>query len=392
MRLCYIIPTVICGLILVKVGWVVWACRGNGSWKGEKQDILQRRNWLTDKVVTEPELLLKAMPGDLGAQFQGEWALYSCSMLAETLADIARIYPETREESIAGIDSLIGIAMSPELRRYDAMRWGEDPLESLDGNESHVSYLSHLAWMIGNYRMTGGDGRYDGVHDSICSAMNRRILLSPLLNLPTYPGEPVYIPDMMVAIVALSDYSRLNDDKYGATVRSWLARAQTEWLDEETGLLVSYLGEEGQTGEGVRGSYAALNCYYLTKIDPAFAREQYERLKSHFRKRFPFSGIREYRDRSCWFGMDVDAGPILFNLSPSGTAFAIGAATYFDDRGFRKALLRTAEIAGHTVKWSDRRHYLIADLAPVGEAIALAMRTNWNGKRGWLETRVKSCH
>lgn len=74
--------------------------------------------------------------------------------------------------------------------------------------------------------------------------------------------------------------------------------------------------------------------------------------------------------------MDIDAGPIILNLSPSGTAFAIGAATYFNDIEFRNSLLKTAEIAGHTVKWNNKRHYLLGDIALVGEAITLAMRTN----------------
>ena len=74
--------------------------------------------------------------------------------------------------------------------------------------------------------------------------------------------------------------------------------------------------------------------------------------------------------------MDIDAGPIILNLSPSGTAFTIGCATYFGDKDFRSNLLRTAEIAGHTVKWGNKRHYLLANIALVGEAIALAMRTN----------------
>jgi len=75
--------------------------------------------------------------------------------------------------------------------------------------------------------------------------------------------------------------------------------------------------------------------------------------------------------------MDIDAGPIIFNLSPSGTAFAIGPATYFEDDDYCKNLLRTAEIAGHSVSYNDKRHYLLADIALVGEAIALAMRTNY---------------
>ena len=101
------------------------------------------------------------MPSIVGAQFQGEWALYSCSMLSAALANISTTYPDTREENLRSMEQLIEIVLSPELRRYDAMRWGEDPLESLYGDKSHVSYLSHLAWMICGYKRVGGDGRYD---------------------------------------------------------------------------------------------------------------------------------------------------------------------------------------------------------------------------------------
>lgn len=209
-------------LLLVRIVWVAWSCRGNGTLEEEKNDLLQRRNYLIDKIVVEPRQLLDDMPGSIGLQFQGEWALYSCSMLAEALSNIVELYPETKEESITTIDSLIQIVSSPELRLYDKMRWGEDPLESLDGDDSHVSYLSHLAWMIGNYRRVGGDDRYNILHDSICETMNRRILKSPLLNLPTYPYEPVYVPDMMVAIVALSDYALLNNGQYASTIDRWI--------------------------------------------------------------------------------------------------------------------------------------------------------------------------
>ena len=88
------------------------------------------------------------------------------------------------------------------------------------------------------------------------------------------------------------------------------------------------------------------------------------------------TGIREYNDRSCLVGMDIDSGPILFNLSPSGTAFAIGPATYFNDSDFRSHLLMTAEIGGSTIRGWNTNHYLLANLALVGEAITLAMRTS----------------
>lgn len=364
-------------LLLVKLIWVTWSCWGNGSLDDEKNDLLQRKNYLIGKIMVEPRQLLNEMPDGIGLQFQGEWALYSCSMLAEALSNMAELNPETKDDAIATIDSLIQIVKSPELRLYDKLRWDEDPLESLKGDKSHISYLSHLAWMIGNYRRIGRDNRYKQLHDSICEAMNRRIQQSPILNIPTYPDEPIYVPDMMVAMVALSDYAKINNGKYSSTVKDWICRAKTEWLDNKTGLLVSFLDENGMIDAPIKGSYAALNCYYLTQIDAEFAKEQYDRLKIHFSQSFPATGIREYYDHSCWLGMDIDAGPIILNLSPSGTAFAIGAATYFNDIEFRNSLLKTAEIAGHTVKWNNKRHYLLGDIALVGEAITLAMRTNY---------------
>ena len=366
-------------LVLIKVAWVVWGCWSIGSQQKEKNDILQRKNWLVDKIVVEPRQLLKEMPGGLGLQFQGEWALYSCSMFSKAFSNISILYPETKQESINTIDSLIQIVKSPELRLYDKMRWGEDPLDSIAGDKSHISYLSHLAWMIGNYRKIGGGDNYNALHDSLCKAMNRRILESECMNLPTYPGEDIYIPDMLVAIVALSDYAKQNNGKYQTTVNSWIQRAKSEWIDSETGLLRSFLSLDGDTSvkSPIKGSYSTLNTYYLTQIDPEFAKEQYAHLKDVFLKDSWLTGFKEYSDGSGFLGMDVDAGPIIFGLSPSGTAFGIGCATYFNNMYLRKHLLKTAEIAGHTVSWNGKRRYLLANIALVGEAITLAMRTHY---------------
>lgn len=373
------IISVILFLIATKMIWVACATWGHGSFESEKKEIIRRANYLTSKVATSPQELIDEMPSNIGAQFQGEWALYTCSMTTAALANIAILYPKNKETSIKFISQIIDIAMSPELREYDSARWNEDPLESLYGENSHVSYLSHLAWMIGRYKQIGGDGQYDELYHSLCEAMNRRMLQSKSLNLQTYPEEYIYIPDMLVAIVALSDYSHLYNGEYKSTVDRWMEKAKNEWTDKETGLVASFLVEYKSSAcivLPVKGSYSALNCYYLSLIDPEFAKQQYECLKKHFMQTFPFTGIREYHNRACLFGMDIDAGPIIFNLSPSGTAFAIGCATSIGDIKFRSRLLKTAEIAGSTITWFGKSHYLLANLALVGEAIALAMRTS----------------
>jgi len=375
---------VIIALIAVKAIWVSCSINGIGSFETEKKDIIRRANYLTSKVATSPQRLMAEMPSGIGEQFQGEWALYTCSMTSAALANIAILYPQNKELSSKFIGQIIDIAMSEEIREYDRMRWGEDPMDGIYGNRSHISYYSHVAWMISRYKQVGGDGRYDGLYHSLCKAMNNRICQSPIFNAPTYPGECIYIPDMLVAIVALSNYAYQYGGKYQSTVDKWMKKASTEWIDQETGLLASFLEEENGKAQivlPVKGSYSALNCYYLSLVDPKFAKEQYDLLKKNFRQDFLITGLKEYHDRTCLFGMDIDAGPIIFNLSPSGTGFVIGAATSLDDMKFRKELLKTAEIGGSTISWFGKSHYLLANIALVGEAILLAMRTSAPGTR-----------
>ena len=370
---------IIVALIVAKVIWVTCAITGHGSYEGEKKEIIRRANYLTSKVVTTPRKLLDEMPSGIGEQFQGEWAIYSCSMTCAALANIAILYPQNKELSIKFMGQIIDIALSQEIREYDRLRWREDPLDGIYGDLSHISYYSHLAWMISRYKQIGGDGKYDGMYHSLCKAMNRRIRQSPYLNCETYPGELVYIPDMLVAIVALHNYSCQYDEEYSTTVNMWIERAKKEWIDKETGLLASFLDAENgitQIIMPVKGSYSALNCYYLSLVDPVFAKEQYECFLRNFKQRFPITGISEYHDGNCLFGMDIDAGPILFGLSPSGTGFALGAATSLDDSGFRKKLLQTIETGGSTVRWLGQSHYLVSNIALVAEAIILAMRTS----------------
>ena len=307
-----IILALIIFLVALKACWVSCATSRHGSFEGERKEIVRRANYLTSKVDTSPQQLLNEMPSGIGEQFQGEWALYTCSMTTAALANIAILYPQNKEIAIKYIERIIDIALSEEIREYDKLRWGEDPMNGIYGDLSHISYYSHLAWMISRYKQIGGDSKYDGQYHTLCRSMNRRIRQSPILNLPTYPGECIYVPDMLVAIVALANYSQQYQGEYATTVQMWLEKAKKEWIDQETGLLASFLVEDKDSAEiifPVKGSYSALNTYYLSLVDPEFAKEQYDCLKNHFRQSFPFNGIREYHNKSCWLGMDIDAGP-----------------------------------------------------------------------------------
>lgn len=385
MKVLLIILITILVIIITKTIWVAVMTKSIGSFETERKDILSRRNFLLERVITEPQKLIESMPSVIGAHYQGEWAIYSTSMLTAALVNTAKIYPETKEESLAAIDSLIQITMSPEIRWYDASTWGEDPLETLKGDKSHISYISLLAWMISGYKTIGGDRRYDSLFDSLCEAMARRLKRSQNFNVTTFPGSTVFIPDVLVAIVALSNYAKLNGGKYRDVVDGWLTNMKTNHMDPKTGLIASVLRDSQRKGKGrsLMGSYTSLSVYYLTFVDEGFAREQYELLKKSFYKKGVFTGIREKIKGSHGGYHMLDSGPVIFGLSPSGTAFTIGGATYFGDDDTRKQFLRTGEWAGFTVSSNNSRHYLLANIALVGEAITLAMRTAvpWYGEQ-----------
>jgi hypothetical protein len=80
--------SVIMLLVVVKVVWVACATSDIGSLEHEKKGIIRRANYLTSKVATTPKKLLDEKPSGIGEQFQGEWAIYSCSMTCAALAII----------------------------------------------------------------------------------------------------------------------------------------------------------------------------------------------------------------------------------------------------------------------------------------------------------------
>lgn len=274
------------------------------------------------------------------------------------------------------MEKLISLLLSDELKDYDAREWGEDPITSLKGNKSHMTYLSILAWSLRNYRVAGGDNRYDQLFCDICEALHRRMLRHKDLNLPSFPNKPVFLPDMLVTILALNSYGQLFDNRYEATVDQWFNICKEKWLNHRTGLLVAML--YGRRKTGIRGSYVALSTYWLSQADEKFGADQYQRMKQWLYKSGRLTGIKEYLYKEPKFAMDPDAGPIVDGLSPSGTAFAIGPATFFGDWEFRNCMLRTALKAGGDVVEDAKRHYKLGEFALVGEATVLAMRTSLN--------------
>ncbi|MCI0579894.1 MAG: hypothetical protein L0332_24640 [Chloroflexi bacterium] len=377
---------VVAGLVLLKAGWVLVFWVGGGALIANEArgDLMARRAYLIGQTYGNPAGTAELHPY-LPPLFQGEWALGSYSMTAAALANIAFLYPETRQESLVVIEGLIERVLAAEFRQFDSDMWGEDGLERMAQGEGtrygHIAYLGQLNFMLAAYHYLGGEkAEYRRLFQENSAYLAQSLDSSPFHNGETYPRQ-IFIPDNAVVVASLALYDRLFPEEATGTAERWLSHMDSHYRDPETGLFVFRLTNDGSVLVDGRGSGAGWNSFFLFYADEAVAQEQYGLLKEHLADRPApgVAGVREWPHGHAGPG-DVDSGPLFLGLSPSGTGFAVAGARHTGDAEFLSALLLTVETAGFTVQWSGERQYLLAPL--VGDACLLAMKsvTRWDGR------------
>lgn len=355
-------------VVLVKVVWFT-SCAPTGVSSQDRHELLARRDHLLERTrsasfVDDPQLT----PGGI---FASEWKLVSLSMTAGALANLAQTWPELRAEHAVACAQLIEQILAPGVRAFERETWGSDPLDALDGPDGHIGYLGHLGFALAACRSLGVRD-YESLQGDVATAIARR-MVAPAFHVETYPGQR-YTADNSVGVAALALWDAQHGGEHRALIDAWVRYTREHLLDPSNGLIVFGVSAQGEPLGRGRGSAAGYNSFYLPFVHPELAREQRARMREHLYVTLPFNavGVREYTDGGTHFG-DVDTGPLVAGLSPSGTGFAMAAARHDGDTQRLRGLLRTAEGAGFTAPCTGGRCYLAAPL--VGDAIVLAMRT-----------------
>jgi len=349
----------------------------------DRSDVLSRRDYLLARIAGDFER-------DMGAPdqsfFRGEWALGTLSMTSAAVCNIAFTWPDTRDAALTQLPPIIDKALLPSTRAFDTGAWDSDALASLDNNQGHLGYLGHLNLMLGCYRVLGGDGRYDDLHDRITAAMVRRMDRSRSVHVETYPGE-IYTSDNATGAASIAVHAAASGKAHGQTLHRFIQYTRDHLLDPQTGLVVFKVDSQGRPWGTSRGCGVGWNSFYLPFVDPAFSSDQWSKLREHMIRRSSvgFWGVREFPDGVLGFG-DVDSGPLILGLSPSATGFSMAGARRENDAETLGRLMLTAEAAGTTWVGLTGSRYLAAPL--VGDAIVLAMRTAhaWDGR--YLPSKV----
>lgn len=339
-----------------------------------ESDLVARRDYLAAHVEQATHAMA---PSD--SQFAGEWALVTLSMTSMAAANIGFEHSDTVPTDLDLVARCAELAQRKEARAFDAGRWGDDPIDAMDGASSHLGYLGHLGVILEAYRLLGGtDPKLVALEGKVVAALTTKLAAAKSGLLPTYPGE-TYVADnaVVLAVLALADVGRgakasgnasSGSGAHARLVGATLAQWRGKLVDPATGVLVF-----GLERNEPRASGAAWSAMYLGYADDAFVREQAKALVAHFEKK-AFGIFAGLCDRpSCSGGGDVDSGPLVLGLSPAATGFAIALARRTEDADHLGAWLATAEWAGLTVSWGGERHYAFSPL--VGDAIVLAAKT-----------------
>jgi hypothetical protein len=305
--------------------------------------------------------------------FKGEWQFGTYQMTALSLLQIIRTKPEFRDEFLPAIETSIDRMLSPEVRAFDTAQWAEDALASLDGANAHAAYLGYLNVVLGMHRRIVPTSRFSELNDRISQFLDRRLIASPHGILQTYPSE-AYPMDNVCVVASLILHAKNTGADHSEALKRPLANLRDGWIDPSTGLL--YQAVNARTGlfiESARASGTAFASTILSFAESDISARLYQAVKRHCAASLcGFGFVNEYPHGKRGHG-DVDSGPLIFGISPSGTAFSLGAARAHGDRDTYVSLYRTAHLMGTPTDFNGRRTYVTG--GPLGNAILLAMLT-----------------
>lgn len=365
----------VAALLLVVKGIWFYQCSMSGDALlsgASRTDLLERRAYLLERVATD-SFGPADMPSVFHSPFKEELAISTLSMTTLALTNLAFRFPETREETLFAMDRMLQRMLSPEIRRFEILWWGQDALDSLEKPQGQIGYLGHLNLMLGCWFMLGGDKKYNDLFERVTAALVRRMEEGPGYQAETFPGATIVADNLTVAL-SIRLYDWTHGPRYERTLRKWYHHLREHLRDPKTGMIRYQVDEQGHALGSARGVLQAWMSMLMPNIESTYGKDHYETMRRLLldEKLGYFGGVREFPKGETG-QTNIISGPIIWGVSTAATAFAIGGAAAWKDAETLTGLLRTAEFVGCTISISGKRRYLFAPL--VGDAIMLAAMT-----------------
>jgi hypothetical protein len=301
-----------------------------------------------------------------------EWDFMSRTFLVLSLANMALRDSARQPEHLTAIDTVIDDTLRAEREGglyHFLMPYAQAKPFVLDPPRSQF-VDGEIALMLGMRRLVAEKAEYRAPFLERLALIEERMQKSPVLCAESYPDE-CWTFCNTVALAALRIADALDGTDHRRLFERWLGVARERLVDPRTGLIASSYTVAGDFLDGPEGSSLWLSAHMLELIDPAFARDQYTRAKTHLaRSAFGFAWAAEWPES--WRGPDdVDSGPVLplIDASAGSSGLALLGASAFGDTPFFTALSRTLALGAFPLERHGGLRYAAA--GPIGDAVIL---------------------
>ena len=301
-----------------------------------------------------------------------EWDFMSRTYFALALANLALREPARRAEHLATMDRIIADTLEQE-RRHGTLFFLMDYARRgrfVHRNKRSVFEDGEIALMLAARRLVEEREDYREPLRERVRWIEEAMRDGPVLCAESYPDE-CWMFCNTVALAALRCSDVLEGTDHQPFFREWVANAKQKLVEKNSGLLVSCFDLNGGVADGPEGSTIWMTAHCLQLVDPAFARDQYDRARAQLgRTLIGFGYAREWPERSDAF-RDVDSGPVipLLEASPSASGLALLGAAAFDDEPYLRALRTSLNFAGFPQRNRDGLRYCGSN--QVGDSVLL---------------------
>lgn len=301
-----------------------------------------------------------------------EWDFMGRSFLVWSLANMTLRDPASASENLKVMDQIIDETIRLErqegififLMPYaKARRFNVQPARSLFID-------SEIAMMVAARRLVQEKAGYKPLLDERIQKIVSCMEASPMLSGESYPDE-YWVFDNVAALAALRMADRLDGTDHSAFCRRWIEFARKHFVDSQTGLLIPRFNIQGQPLDPPRSSSMWFVVHCLQVVDPAFARDQYERSRREFSRVVCGFGYSTEYPIAVQGQADIDSGVVIpgLKVSAGGSGLAFIGAAAFGDREYLEALARTLDFAAFPSRRNDGLKYCASN--QVGDAVLL---------------------
>ncbi|MEP7166372.1 MAG: hypothetical protein ABI758_00155 [Candidatus Woesebacteria bacterium] len=290
--------------------------------------------FLPDRTATDYSFIKKDLqtPGFTGystSQVLREqpFQIVALSDMAVGLMNLDTVKRVPRAELLPLIEEVKRRALTPYVSTYGSLTPDTDfTTGGIDG-----LYLSHLNLIFGIDQYLHSSKTADPLHTAITKTLHERSLSEPDFHVPSFRNGDKWPADQSVTLLSLYVYDQANGTTYSKEpIEKWFSFMNEKMVDPETGLYKPSIASRWYM-DIPRGTAQSWMIFYMAQFAPDQAQRVYSLYREHMWKEF--LGIGGFREWPIGRGgrMNIDSGPIVFDIGSAATALGLGPARLLHD-------------------------------------------------------------